>query len=86
VTDEHCTVVDVARELGVIEQTLGNWVRQGRIDRGDREGTTITMREENARCRREVKRLRMERDLQSEVWSSGWWSGIAQAAAGSSSP
>jgi len=70
VIDQHRTVSDVARELGVIEQTLGNWVRQERIDRGEREGTTTQMREENARCRREVKRLEMERDLQSEVWSS----------------
>lgn len=63
VIDQHRTVADVARELGVIEQTLGNWVRQERIDRGEREGTTTEMREENARLRREVKRLTMERDL-----------------------
>jgi transposase-like protein len=47
----------------VVEQTLGNWVRQERIDRGEREGTTTEMREENVRLRREVKRLTMERDL-----------------------
>ena len=63
VIDQHRTVADVARELGVIEQTLGNWVRQERIDRGEREGTTTEMREENAKLRREVKRLTMERDL-----------------------
>jgi transposase-like protein len=63
VIDQNRTVADVAREIGVIEQTLGNWVRQERIDRGEREGTTTEMREENARLRREVKRLTMERDL-----------------------
>jgi len=63
VIDQHRTVADVARELGVLEQTLGNWVRQERIDRGEREGTTTQMREENAQLRREVKRLQMERDL-----------------------
>jgi len=63
VIDQHRTVVDVARELGVVEQTLGNWVRQERIDRGEREGTTTEIREENARLRREVKRLTIERDL-----------------------
>ena len=57
------TIADVARELDVVEQTLGNWVRQERIDRGEREGTTTEIREENARLRREVKRLTMERDL-----------------------
>jgi transposase len=28
VIDQHRTIADVARELGVVEQTLGNWVRQ----------------------------------------------------------
>jgi transposase len=63
VIDQHRTIADVARELDVVEQTLGNWVRQERIDRGEREGTTTEMREENVRLRREVKRLTMERDL-----------------------
>ena len=63
VIDQHRTIADVARELGVVEQTLGNWVRQERIDRGMREGTTTEIREENVRLHREVKRLTMERDL-----------------------
>lgn len=63
VIDQQRTIADVARELGVVEQTLGNWVRQERIDRGERDGTTSEMREENARLRREVKRLTTERDL-----------------------
>ncbi len=63
VIDQHRTIADVARELDVVEQTLGTWVRQERIDRGEREGTTTEMREENVRLRREVKRLTMERDL-----------------------
>src|SRR5487761_2723849 len=63
VIDQRRSIADVARELGVVEQTLGNWVRQERIDRGEREGTTTEVREENARPRRQVKRLTMERDL-----------------------
>ena len=31
-------MADVARELGVVEQTLGNWVRQERVDKGEGEG------------------------------------------------
>jgi transposase len=62
VIDQNRTIADVARELGVVEQTLGNWVRQERIDRGELEGTTTEVREENVRLRREVKRLTMERD------------------------
>ncbi len=63
VIDQNRTVADVARELGVVEQTLGNWVRQERVDRGEREGLSTEEREEMARLRREVKRLTMERDL-----------------------
>ena len=63
VIDQKRTVADVARELGLVEQTLGNWVRQERIDRGEREGLSTEEREEMARLRREVKRLTMERDL-----------------------
>jgi transposase-like protein len=53
----------VAKELGVVEQTLGNWVRQERIDRGEREGLSTDEREELTTLKREVKRLTMERDL-----------------------
>ena len=28
----------VARELGIYDSSLGNWVNQDRIDRGEREG------------------------------------------------
>ena len=48
---------------GVVEQRSATRVRQERIDRGEREGTTTEMREENGRLRREVKRPTRERDL-----------------------
>ena len=63
VIDQKRTVADVANELGVATQTLGNWVRQERIDRGEREGLSTEEREELTRLKREVKRLTMERDL-----------------------
>src|SRR3954453_16252334 len=63
VIDEDRTVVDVARSLGVGEGTLGNWVRQARIDRGERAGLTTSEKAELAELRRENARLRMERDL-----------------------
>jgi transposase len=63
VIDQKRTVADVAKELGVVEQTLGNWVRQERIDRGEGEGLSTDEREELTTLKREVKRLTMERDL-----------------------
>ena len=63
VIDQKRTLVDVAKQLGVVEQTLGNWVRQERIDRGEREGLSTEEREELTKLKREVKRLTMERDL-----------------------
>jgi transposase len=60
---EDRRVADVARSLGVGEGTLGNWVRQARVDRGERAGLTSSERTELAELRRENARLRMERDL-----------------------
>ena len=33
-------IAEIARELGTYDSTLGNWVRQDRIDRGEQEGLT----------------------------------------------
>jgi transposase-like protein len=46
VIDQRRTIADVARQFGVVEQTLGNWVRQERSNRGMREGLSS---EERAR-------------------------------------
>ena len=57
------SIAEVARELGIYDSPLGNWVKQDRIDRGEAEGLTT---EERARLRelaRENARLRMEREL-----------------------
>ena len=35
----------VANELGIYDSTLGNWVRQDEINRGDREGLSTDERE-----------------------------------------
>jgi len=63
VIDEGRKVVDVADSLGIGEGTLGNWVRQARIDRGERAGLTTSERTEITELRKENARLRMERDL-----------------------
>ena len=63
VLDEGRSIASVARSLGIGATSLGNWVRQARVDRGEREGLTTTERAELAQLRREVAQLRMERDL-----------------------
>ena len=63
VLDGDRSIVSVARDLGIGETNLGNWVRQARIDRGDKPGLSTEERAELARLRRENARLRMEREL-----------------------
>ena len=56
-------IAEVARELGINDTTLGNWVNQDRVDRGEREGLSSDERQELAELRRENAHLRMEREL-----------------------
>jgi transposase len=63
VLDEGRRIIDVANALGIGDGTLGNWVKQARIDRGEKEGLTTSERAELAELRKENARLRMERDL-----------------------
>ena len=63
VLDESRSIADVARAIGVNSGTLGNWVGQERIERGDREGLTVDERSALAELRAECAQLRMERDL-----------------------
>lgn len=63
VLDEGRSIADVGRAVGVNPGTLGNWVGQERIERGDREGLTVDERSDLAELRAENAQLRMERDL-----------------------
>jgi len=68
VLDEGKTVAAAARDLGLTESSLRNWVEQARADRTKgRTGLTTAEREELARLRKEVRELRMERDLLKKV-------------------
>jgi transposase len=55
----------VARELDLTETALRSWLRQAEIDagRGPMGALTTEEREELGRLRREVRTLRMERDI-----------------------
>ena len=54
----------LAREFEPAEQTIRNWIRQADLDEGLRsDGLTTEARKEMRELKREVKRLRMERDI-----------------------
>ena len=57
------SIAEIARELGIYDSTLGNWVRQDRIDRGDQDGLSTDDRARLRELERENTKLRMERDL-----------------------
>ena len=53
----------IAADLGISYETLRKWIRQARIDAGEREGLTSEERDELKRLRRENWLLREERDI-----------------------
>lgn len=56
-------VAQLAKDLGVSESCLRNWMAQADVDEGRREGLTSAERDELARLRRENRVLKMERDI-----------------------
>src|ERR1051326_3664096 len=64
VLDEGKSVSQVGRDLDVAQSVIGNWVKQARADRSQgKTGLTTEERAELARLRREVKDLRLQRDI-----------------------
>ena len=56
-------LAEIARELGIYDSTLGNWVKQDRIDRGEQDGLSSDERARLQQLERDNAKLRMERDL-----------------------
>lgn len=64
VLDEGRTVGTVARELDLTETAFRQWVEQARADRtGGQTGVTTAEREELTGLRKEVRQLRMDREI-----------------------
>lgn len=57
------SIAQVARDLGVSNQTLRNWIKQADVDAGRREVLTTDEREELRRLRRENRTLLQEREI-----------------------
>jgi transposase-like protein len=60
-------IAQIARDIGVSESCLRNWLAQDNIDRGDKPGLSTAERRELVELRRENRVLRMERDLLSRA-------------------
>ena len=56
-------IAQIARDLGVNEGTLGNWVNRARADREGSSSLSKDDYDELKRLRAEVAELRMERDV-----------------------
>jgi transposase len=65
VLDEGKSAGAVARDLDLTESALRSWVEHARADRtkGKSGGLTTVEREELVRLRKEVRTLRVERDV-----------------------
>lgn len=61
--DSDKPLSQLAKDLGVSQQTLRTWRRQTQVDAGEREGLTSEQLEELRRLRRENRTLQMEREV-----------------------
>src|SRR5712692_5092741 len=68
VLDEGKTIPQVARDLDLTISALRQWVERARADRTQgKTGLTSEERQELARLRKEVRELRMEREILKEA-------------------
>ncbi len=56
-------VSQIAKELGIADSCLRNWLRQADVGQGRREGVTSDERAELVKLRRENRMLAMENEI-----------------------
>jgi transposase-like protein len=57
-------IAEIAKELGIAESCLRNWLKQDQLDRRERDdGLTSKEREELNELRRRVRRLEQEKEI-----------------------
>lgn len=56
-------ITEIAHDLGISESCLRNWVHQADVDDGHREGLTTDERKELVALRREIRVLKMEKEI-----------------------
>ena len=56
-------VVQIARDLGISESCLRNWIAQADVDTGGREGLSSRERDELVELRRETRTLKLENEI-----------------------
>ena len=65
VLDEGKSITQVAKDLDLTPSSLGKWVEQARADSGKSSRGTLTTgeKDELAKLRKEVRELRLEREI-----------------------
>ncbi len=67
------SIAQIAKELGVSDNSLRSWVKQTEIDQGKREGLSTEEREELRKLRRENRILKQEKDILRKVFHGPCW-------------
>jgi transposase len=81
--EKAAPVAQIAKDLGISESCLRNWMAHADIEEGKKEGLTSSERKELAQLRRDKRRLETENEILrraaafsareiSPKWASGW--------------
>jgi len=57
------SVLEVAMDFGIAEETVRRWMRQADVDDGVKDGLTTSEQAEMVQLRRKMRRLEMENEI-----------------------